>query len=334
MDRRSFLVAALLSVAGCGQTPSDGTPTTAPSTETETPTATRTATPTETPTATETETPTATETETPTATETPELSPQEERAAQELNAAIRELTQAVNTYAGSEGGSLTDVSAATRSFPRVPVLGDLSDVDDHIEAARSRVSARQQARFAAVVDARQFLGLCVPTQEELIAAFGEVQRGREAVDAENSDTVDSAARELRDRRRRANRQFTRITEETAAEQVSVVSALPVSEYEAKVGQFEAEIAGFGSLADFLDRFTVAIVNLNDAERFDRVEQERRARENAQAAATAFESLAADLRTFASELSEGGAALESISTALADLAEAKGENAREIESENS
>ena len=335
MDRRSFVAAALLTVAGCGQSPTTETPT-ATGTATETPTQTATSTATETPTETATETPTQTATETPTetATETPELSQREERAATALTNATRELTQAIGTYVGEDNDSLVDVSAASESFDRIQVIGDISDADNHLETARDTASSRQQARLAGVEDAREFLRLSVDAQTALIETYGHVERGRDAVSDENADAVESAIRSLRDSRRRAERWFTRITEQTDAEPVSVVPALPVSEYEAKVGQFEAELAGFESLREFLDRLRAAVATLSDAKRFDRVDRERRAREEAQEAATAFESVASELQTFAADLSEAGAALEGISTELADVAAIKAETAREIEEDNS
>jgi uncharacterized phage infection (PIP) family protein YhgE len=331
MDRRSFVVAAVLALAGCGQSPATET-STETGTATATPTAAPTSTPTETPTDTPTETPTETPTDTP--TETPELSQREQRAATALTNATRDLTQAIDAYVGEDGDSLADVSAASESFDRIRVISAISDADDHLETARDTASSRQQARLAGVEDAREFLRLSVDAQTALVEAYGEVERGRDGVDDEDADTVESAVRGLRDSRRSAETWITRITEQTDAEPVSAVPALPVSEYEAKVGQFEAELAGFESLGGFLDRLREAVATLNDAERFDRVEQERRARENAQEAATAFDSVASELRTFAADLSEGGAALEGISTELADIAEAKAETAREIEEDNS
>ena len=334
MDRRSFLTVSAAFLAGCGQLPSsDSTPT-----ATETPTATPTATATPTDTPTETESPTATETETatdtPTETETPELSAREENAALAFDRAIEELNQAVYTYAGSEGGSLLDVSAAAGSFPRVPVIGDISDADDYIEDARASASERQQPRLAAIVEARRFLSLGVDTQSRVIAAFDEAERARDALDDEREGDIESAARDLRDERRRAVRSFQTIQEETSAENVSVIPAIPATDYEAKVGQFDAEIGGLESLADFFDRLREAVADLNDAQRFDRVESERNARTRAQEAAEAFETLATELDEFATELPDGGAAIGDLATDLADIAAAKAEEAREIEADNS
>jgi len=334
MDRRSFLTVSAAFLAGCGQLPSsDSTPT---ATETSTATPTATAAPTDTPT--ETESPTATETETatdtPTETETPELSAREENAALAFDRAIEELNQAVYTYAGSEDGSLLDVSAAAGSFPRVSIIGDISDADDYIEEARTSASERQQPRLAAVVEARQFLSLSVDTQSRVIAAFDESERARDAVDTEREGEIENAARDLRDERRRAVRPFQTIQDETSAENVSVVPAIPAADYEAKVGQFDAEIGGFESLADFFDRLREAVADLNDAQRFDRVESERNARTRAQDAAEAFETLATELDEFATGLSDGGAAIGDLATDLADIAAAKAEEAREIEADNS
>ena len=332
MDRRSFIALSAAVLAGCGQQPSTDT-STPTATATDTPTATATATSTPTATATDTPTETPTDTPTPTETETPELSEREEQAAQALSLAIRDLNEAVYTYAGSQGGSLLDVSAATESFPRIQVIGDISDADDYIEDARATASGRQQPRLAAVEDARQFLRICLQIQERVIAAYGEAERARDAVDSEQAGTIEAATGDLRNERRRAQPPFADIESETSAETVSVLPSIPAEEYEAKVAQFDAEIDGFGSLADFLDRLHDAVVDLNDAERFDRVERERTARERAQQAAEAFEALTTELDEFASNLTEAGAALEGISTDLVDIAEAKAEKAREIEEDN-
>ena len=321
MDRRSFLAASAVVFAGCGQQPS---------TETSTPTETATQAPTET----ATDTPTETATGTPTETETPELNDREQRAARALDRAITELTQAVATYAGASGDSVVDVSAATTSFSRVAVVAAISDADDHIERARTTASGRQQPRLAAVVDAREFLSLSTEVQRRVIAAFEELQRARDAVDDEQEGTIESATRELRSQRDRADDSLTDLVDGTSAETVSVVPAIPSADYEAKVAQFGAEIDGFGSLADFLNRLLAAVVDLNAAERFDRVESERMARERARQAAEAFEALTTELREFVSTLPEGGAALEAPSTDLADIAESKAAKARELEEDNS
>ena len=333
MDRRSVLAAAAALLAGCGQQPSTDT-STPTGTATRTPTATSSPSPTETPTASPTETAEPTETPTATETETPELSEREERAAQALDRAISELSQAVSTYVGNAGDSLVDVSAATENFSRTAVLNDLSDADDDIEDARRLVSSRQEPRLEAVETARRFLRLCLDTQPRLIAAYGEAERARDAVESQRETEVEGATADLRDERQDAEAGFDSIESETDAERVSVVPAIPAGDYEAKVAQFGAEVDGFGSLADFFARFRPAIVDLNDAERFDRAERERRAREDGQAAADAFDALATDLRTFANDLTEAGVALRPLAADLADIAEMKAEDARELVEDNS
>lgn len=337
MDRRSVLAATVAFLAGCGQLPSTDTSTpTGTATDTPTSTATPSRTPTESETAmpTATEEPTPTETETPTATETPELSEREERAAREFDRATSELSQAVSAYAGSAGDSLVDVNAASSGFSRPAVLNELSDADDHIEDARRLASSRQQSRLAAVETARLFLGLCIDVQPRLIAAFGDAQSARDAIDNQRETEIESATNELRAERQDAERTLDRIVSETDASRVAVVPAIPASDYEAKVDQFGAEVEGFASLADFFDRFRPAVVDLNDAERFDRAESERRAREEGQAAADAFEALSTDLQSFADDLSEAGASLDGLATDLADLAATKAEAALEIVEDNS
>lgn len=338
MDRRSVLAATVTILAGCGQLPSTdtSTPTTETATDAPTPTTTSTSSPTESETATPTATeePTPAETETPTATETPELSEREERAARELDRAISELSQAVSTYTGSAGDSLVDVSASSRGFSRPAVLRDLSDADDHIEDARRLASSRQQPRLQAVETARLFLRLCIDTQPSLIAAFGDAQSARDAVEDQREAEIESATRELRDERADAEQTLGRIVSETDASRVSVVPAIPASDYEAKVDQFDAEVGGFASLADFFDRLRPAVVDLNDAERFDRADRERRAREEAQAAADAFEALSTDLQSFADDLPEAGTSLEGLASDLADIATTKAEDARELVEDNS
>lgn len=336
MNRRAFLVSSLLLGAGCNQVPSidtstppgTGTATVAPEeTPTQTPSPTAADTPTETPTETETESPT------PTETETPAYNDLEQRAALELDRALGDLRDAVAAYAGSQGDSILDVSAATRSFSRVSVISDLAEADDHLEVARTRASRRQQARLAAVEDARQFIRLCVDAQSAVIAAFGEVQRGQEGVEQEREDTIESARRALVEDRRTAETRLTRVLDETDPEPVSVLGAIPAEEYESKMDQFAAEISGFSSLETFFERFYDAVVELNAAQRYDNVDNEALARRSAQRAVEAFESLATDLDSFVSDLPEGGASLTDVSSALADIAREKAERAREIQSRN-
>jgi hypothetical protein len=342
MDRRSLLATAAALLAGCGQLPSTDTSPSPPGTGTASPSGTTTpspspteepaASPTTTPTdePPQTESPTATETE----TETPALSEREERAERALTRAIDDLGRAVEAYVSNEGDSLADVDAATRAFSRPAVLSDLSDADDHITTARRLVSARQRPRLEAVENARRFLGLCIDTQPRLIAAFGLVEAGRENIDGQEEVGLENTTRDLRTERRNAEQSLSRIEAETDAARVAVVPAITESDYDAKVDQFAAEVDGFGGLADFFDRFLPAITALNDAERFDRVDRERRAREEGQAAADAFDTLETDLRAFAGELSDAGASLEAPATALADLAETKAADAREIVEDNS
>lgn len=341
MQRRSFLIASSVILAGCNRLPSTtpspsdgtGTATTQPGeTATSSPTETGTATDTETESPTDTETPT--ETATDTETQTPELSDREQRAREELQRGLRELNTAVYTYAKRENGSLLDVSAATTGFPRIQVIGDIADADDSIDKARSLASQRQQPRVAAAEEARRFLTLAVDVQTRLIAAYGQASRARDAVVDEADGTIEKATRELRDKRRQANTPFESIQAETDATDVSIVPAIPTSDYEGKVAQFETEIDGFASLANFFDRLREAVVALNDAERFDRVESERQARESAREAATAFESLASDLEEFANDLSARGEAIEGLANDLADIAAGKAQKARKIEEENS
>jgi hypothetical protein len=340
MDRRSVLAATATLLAGCGQLPSTdtSTPTSEPGTATQSPSPTETETPTETTTETETPTETTTETETPTETatetETPELSEREERAAQELGRAVTELSQTVATYTGDADDSLVTVSAASRGFSRTAVLAELSDVDDHIEDARGLVSERQRPRLDAVETARRFLGLSTDTQPRLIAAFAAVGRARDAVAEQRESDLETATGDVREEREDAEDPFARIESETDAARVAVVPEIPESEYEAKVAQFGAEVDGFGTLADFLDRFLTAVDDLNDAERFDDGDRERRAREEGQAAADEFDALSAELQTFADGLSEAGASLEGPATDLADLAAEKAADAREIVEDNS
>ncbi len=342
MDRRSVLAAAVALLAGCGQSPSPdtststtgtGTATQAPS-STVTPTQSPTATATEEPTATATEEPTETTTPTETETETPELSEREERAAQELDRAISDLSQAVAAYTGSASESLVTVSAASRGFSRSAVLTELTDADDNIENARRLVSGRQQPRLAAVESARRFLRLSIDVQPRLIAAFGAAESARDAIAEQQASELETATRELREERGDAEDPLDRIESETDAASVSVVPEISESEYGAKVAQFAAEIDGFGSLADFFDRFLTAVAALNDAERFDRAEREARAREDGQAAADAFDALSSDLQSFADGLSEAGASLDDLANDLARLAAEKGDDAREIVEDNS
>jgi hypothetical protein len=325
MNRRSLLALSAIFLAGCGQSPSTGTSTT---TGTESPTETATGTDTS------TKTNTPTETDTPTETATPELSDREQAAAEALDRAVRELNQAVADYTGSNGESLLDVSAGSNPVPRVSVLGELRDAREDIQEARENASGRQQPRIEAIEEARQFISLCLDTQTRLIAAYEELVRAREAVDNEAAGTIGAAVTEIRDERGRAERTFTTIQEETSADTVSVVPAIPTDDYEGKVAQFTAELDGFASLIDFLDRLREATVDLNDAERFDRVENENRARDRAGEAAEAFEALTTELREFASNLPEAGSSLVSVSNDLADIAETKAEKAREIQEENS
>ncbi|AUV84154.1 hypothetical protein C2R22_21485 (plasmid) [Salinigranum rubrum] len=78
----------------------------------------------------------------------------------------------------------------------------------------------------------------------------------------------------------------------------------------------------------------AIGELNDAQRFDRVDRERSARESAQRAVEDFERLSREIQTFLDNLSESGASLRELTNSLIEISENKRELASEILEQNS
>ncbi|WP_162562606.1 hypothetical protein [Salinigranum rubrum] len=237
-------------------------------------------------------------------------------------------------YAKTEGGSLLDISASTDTFPRVSVVQEISDAQGEISDAKPLVSDRQRPTFDQVITARKFLSYCTQIQTYIIEAYSQVVNGRDGVENEREGAIESAVVALEDNTEDATRFLTRIRSETTAEEVSIVPAIPAEDYTAKVAQFDAEISGFEALSGFLESMREAIGELNDAQRFDRVDRERSARESAQRAVEDFERLSREIQTFLDNLSESGASLRELTNSLIEISENKRELASEILEQNS
>ena len=320
MHRRQVLVLLSSLVAGCGGQDA----------ATETPTATDT--PTETPTDTPTETPTDTPTETPTDTQTATPGGPE----REGNAAIAEvektLDSVVATYGGPDSDNIMGVDASTTDFRGGRIENSLTEAEEELETARERAVTREQERTVErLAVAIRFLDLATRIQVALGNAFFALDRARVRISREeNGDARDSLVR-MESERQIAVPLLEQLRSETDAASVSVISSIDTADYEAKVAQFDAELAVMSRLNPRADTLARAVGRLASA-RAQAQNNAEGASETARRAATELEDAEAALRAVLDGLSEPADSLEPITQQLVDIAATKAAEAREIAGE--
>lgn len=321
MRRRQVLALLTGLVAGCSSQQETETETT---TATSTPTATPTASPTASPTPTETETPTATETATPGAAE---------RAGNEAIAEVEKtLNSAVATYGGPDSDSLLGVDASTTDFRGGRVDRLLTEAETELETARERAVIRSQQRTVErLAVAIRFLELASEAQVALGNAFFALGQARSEVDREDGSEAGDDLDRMENERRLAMPILDSIRAETDAASVSVLSSVDTAMYEAKVAQFEAEIAVMGRLRPAVDQLASAVNRLATAKAQERNNADS-ASSTASRAVDELEAALTRLRNVRDGIGTDGDALLVITQQFIDVGEVKLADAREIAGE--
>ena len=320
MHRRRVLALLTAVVAGCsGQDAA---------------TETRTATPTAADTPSATDTQTATDTSTDTPTETGTATPgAPERAGNEAIAEVEKtLNSVVATYGGADSDSLLGADASSTDFRGGRIAGSLTEAETELETARERAVTRDQQRTVERLAVTiRFLELALQIQTGLGNAFFELERARNEIDQEDGgDARDNLSR-LESERQLAIPLFESLRAETDAAAVSVISTIDTADYEAKVAQFDAEIAALGGLRSRLERLSRAVGLLAAARAQDRNNSES-AGETARRAASDLDDAEASLRTFLDDLPEPADSLAGITEELIAITATKATAAREIAGE--
>jgi len=317
MHRRRVLALLAAAVAGCsGQDAATETQTATP-TVADTPAATAT----QTATATPTESPTETGTATPGAPE---------RAGNEAIAEVEKtLNSVVATYGGGDSDSLMGADASTTDFRGGRIAGSLTEAETELETARERAVTRDQQRTVERLAVTiRFLELALQIQTALGNSFFELERARNEIDQEDGGGARDNLSRMESERQLAMPLFESLRAETDAAAVSVISTIDTADYEAKIAQFDAEIAALGGLRSRLERLSGAVGRLAAARAQDRNNSESAA-ETAQRAASDLDDAEASLRTFLDELPEPADSLAGITEELIAITARKAAAAREI-----
>ena len=320
MDRRRVLALLTAAVAGCsGQ---------------DTATETQTATPTAADTPTATDTPTTTDTPTESPTETGTATPgAPERAGNEAIAEVEKtLNSVVATYGGPDSDSLLGADASTTDFRGGRIAGSLSEAETELETARERAITREQQRTVERLAVTiRFLELALQIQTALGNAFFELERARNGIDQEDGgDARDNLSR-MESERQLAMPLLESLRAETDAAAVSVIANIDTADYEAKVAQFDAEIAALGGLGSRVERLSRAVSRLAAARAQEQNNSES-AVETARQAASELDDAEASLQTFLDELPEPADSLAGITEELVAITARKATAAREIAGE--
>jgi hypothetical protein len=320
MRRRQVLVLLTGLVAGCGSQSAE-TPT-ATETTTATATPTDTATPTATPTA--TETPTATDTATPGAAE---------RAGNEAIAEVEKTLDAVvAVYSGSDSDSILATDASTAGFRGGRIEDALVEAEEELATARERAVTREQQRTVdRLAVAIRFLELATELQVRLGNVYFTLGRVRSELDQEDGQRARDAIDRMENVRSISAPVLEEIRAETDATSVSVVEHVDTATYEAKLAQFDAELATFARLPSRLERMSRAVDRLATA-RLQVSNNNESAPETASRAVEELVPARAALRDVLESLDEDASSLRGELQRLVDIAGQKLADARAIAGE--
>jgi len=246
MDRRAFLAAGGLVLAGCGGTPEDGT--TSP---TDTATLTETASPTET--ATDTPTDSPTETEEPTPTETPEPSDVELA----LRDAVDDLDTALEEYP-APNHSFLETNAGSGEFSQSNVRSPLSDAKSHLNTAEQEMdddtSEELRTRHERLLGVYWFFYWAGPVQTNLKDVMGDLRSVERAMYAADSFKQRTAIDQVREHVDEIDENLEKLKRDSEAEDATAPCELTEEQYTAKVDQFDTEREDIGRLLDLMTEF--------------------------------------------------------------------------------
>jgi len=252
MDRRAYLTAAGLLLAGCSDTPATDTNTSSP---TNSPTATPTASPT--PTSTATETPTATETSTPTQTPTQgptEAERQIRRAANDLDATLEEYSP--------QNRSFLDVTATTGGFSQSAIRSHLYNAKKHLRNAKSEMtnetSDEIRTRHKRLFGVYWFFYWAAPVQKGLKAVVGDLKDFQNETYANESFQAKSTRDEITDKLDTIDDNLDKLKRDSNPEDATAPCALTEEQYREKLSQFEGERKDVKRLLDLFEELQGAI----------------------------------------------------------------------------
>ena len=269
MRRRTLLATAgVLVSAGCSALQGgDGTDT---ATDTDTQSETDTAAPTDTTTAPSgtdtlsepaptigTESPTATDTTTePEETATPNRA--EREAAREIDRARTKLSEALTEYvafapSGTSDPTILSVDASV-NVTIADVTNPVSEARVSLDRVTDRASSEQQATVEALRGVATFLDRGVRCQAKLYDAYQDFTFVVDRLYAENTGGVPDEIANIRDETADARGFFDTLTAESDAGDTTAFDDLDEATYADKVGQFEAELDAFPTVADGLTAF--------------------------------------------------------------------------------
>lgn len=188
-----------------------------------------------------------------------ELTDSEIRGRETLANADRKITAVVDAFTDGYGTELTDVTASSSGF-----VNSVYDVrlalaaaqKDYIKASSRAANAEQETAAAQLTACWQFLRHTTQTQLDVVHAHEQLVSALASFEGDDSDGGVNAADEIRILLKSADNSFEDALTASSADDTAAVSSISVEEYEAKVAQFEADIAIYheldGVVRDFAD----------------------------------------------------------------------------------
>jgi len=257
MDRRAYLAAAGLLLAGCSGTPGEETAS-ATDTATGTSTPSPTASPTASPTDTETESPTPTEEPTPTAT--PEPSDVEIA----LRNAVADLDTALEEYS-APNFTFLETNARLGEFSQSSVRSPLSDAKGHLNTAEQEMDEgtpeELRTRHQRLLGVYWFFYWAGPVQTNLKDVMGDLRSVENAMYATDSFQENIARENVQEHVDEIDTNLDKLKRDSASEDATAPCALTEEQYIAKVDQFDAERGDISQLLDLFTEFGGVISNV-------------------------------------------------------------------------
>ena len=192
----------------------------------------------------------------------------------------------------------------------------------------TREQERTVERLAVTI---RFLDLATRIQIALNNAYFALDRARAELGREDGSEARDNLQRMANERTVAVPILDRLRNETDAASVSVIDRIDTATYEAKVAQFDAEIAAMGRVRSRAETLSRGVDRLQTA-RQQEANNSDSAAETASRAADELESVETALRSLLDELGDDAASLRPLTTRLAEMAAAKAQDAREIAGE--
>ncbi|QKY19034.1 hypothetical protein B4589_001090 [Halolamina sp. CBA1230] len=257
MDRRSYLAAAGLVLAGCSGTPTD----TATQSPTETAMSTMTAT------ATDTATPTDTETPSPTSEPTPTATPEPSEVELQLRAAIEDLDAALDAF-DPLNGTILDVTATSVPFSQQEVRNALNPAQDHLDTAADEMTAETpdelRTQHQRLTGVHWYLWWAAPAQVEIKSAAEDLLTIETAAYAGADLEMEQSAGLFEDDIDTVQTNLEKLRRDSDPEDATAPTELTEELYREKLNQFEAEIVDMEELVSFFKEFLEIVTDVETA----------------------------------------------------------------------